>query len=63
MQGCQAITAQKLSPLVLSVVRPGDVLMIKGSLGSKTNLIVEDFLKLECDLSDISPMRQTVNGK
>jgi UDP-N-acetylmuramoyl-tripeptide--D-alanyl-D-alanine ligase len=50
MQGCNSINPLKLSPLVRSIVRPGDVLMIKGSLGSKTGLIVDDFLKLECDL-------------
>ena len=63
MQGCHAANVQKLSLLVRSVVRPGDVLMIKGSLRSRTNLIVEDFLKLECDLGDDVQMQHIVNGK
>ena len=63
MQGSLAITAQKLSPLVRSVILPGDVLIIKGSLGSKIGLIVEDLLKLECDLGDATPKHHMVNGK
>jgi UDP-N-acetylmuramoyl-tripeptide--D-alanyl-D-alanine ligase len=63
MRGSQAITAQKLSLLIRSDVRPGDVLMIKGSLGSKTDSIVEDFLKLESALSVDTPMCQMVSGK
>ncbi len=63
MQGFHAMTAQELSPLVHSVIRSGDVVMIKGSLGSKTNLIVEDFLKLECGLFDSAPKQQIASGK
>ena len=63
MRGYHAINAQKLSSLVLSVVRPGDVLMIKGSLGSKMGLIVQDLLKLECGLGNDTPIRHMVSGK
>jgi UDP-N-acetylmuramoyl-tripeptide--D-alanyl-D-alanine ligase len=61
MRGCYTLNAQKISPLVLSVVHPGDVLMIKGSLGSNVGLIVQDFLKLECDLDDDKPTRQMLS--
>ena len=46
IRGGHAFTADKLSPLVRSVVRPGDVVMVKGSLGSQTGKIVNDLLHL-----------------
>ena len=62
MRGGHASTAQKLSSLVRSVFRPGDVVTIKGSLGSEVGLIVDELLKLECDLGAYTPLRHMVNG-
>jgi UDP-N-acetylmuramoyl-tripeptide--D-alanyl-D-alanine ligase len=38
--------SQKLSPLVIEFLKPGDVVLVKGSFGSKTGLIVKDILKM-----------------
>jgi UDP-N-acetylmuramoyl-tripeptide--D-alanyl-D-alanine ligase len=62
MRGGHATTSQKLLPMVRSVIRPGDVLTIKGSLGSKTGLIVDELLKLECDLGRDTPSRHMAHG-
>ena len=62
MRGGHAVTAQKLLPLVRSVVRPGDVVTVKGSLGSRTGLIVDDLLKLECGLNNDVQNPHVVNG-
>ncbi len=45
MRGGHAMTSQNLSPLVTSAVRPDDIVMVKGSLGSKTGMIVDDLLE------------------
>lgn len=47
MRAGHANSAQKISPLLRSVVRPSDVVLVKGSNGSHTGLIVDDLLKLE----------------
>lgn len=41
MRGAQAADSESLKPLVVQAVRPGDVVMIKGSLGSRMAPIVE----------------------
>ncbi len=46
-QGGAAGTAQALSPLVQSALRAGDVVLVKGSAGSRTGLIVRDLLALD----------------
>jgi len=46
MRGGHAMTADKLLPLLLDAVRPGDVVSIKGSLGSNTGRIVSKLLEL-----------------
>jgi len=60
MRGGHAMTTAKLSPLVTAAVRPGDVVSVKGSLGSRTGLIVSDLLAL----GDISQEHEpiVVNG-
>lgn len=47
MRGGHASAANQLTPMLRSVIRPSDVVMVKGSNGSRTGLIVEDLLKLE----------------
>jgi len=46
-RGAQAGTAAELSPLVLRALRTGDVVLVKGSAGSRTGLIVRDLLALD----------------
>ena len=46
MLGGHCNIARSLSPLLRSVIRPGDIVMVKGSHGSHTGIIVEDLLKL-----------------
>ena len=41
MRGGHAETSSKLAPLVTSAVRDGDVVLVKGSFGSKMNVVVE----------------------
>jgi len=60
MRGGHAMTTAKLSPLVISAVRPGDVVCVKGSLGSRTGLIVSDLLALGNHSQDAEP--KVVNG-
>jgi UDP-N-acetylmuramoyl-tripeptide--D-alanyl-D-alanine ligase len=43
--GGHAATSPELAPLVAAAVRPGDVLMVKGSLGSRMAVIVKHLLK------------------
>ncbi len=45
MRGGSAATAEELAPLVLAAVRPGDVVTVKGSLGSRTGKIVRALLE------------------
>lgn len=44
MRGGHAETAEALIPLATAAVRAGDVVMVKGSAGSRTNLIVRALL-------------------
>ena len=46
-RGAQAGTAAELSPLVSRALRTGDVVLVKGSAGSRTGLIVRDLLALD----------------
>ncbi|MBT6093392.1 MAG: UDP-N-acetylmuramoylalanyl-D-glutamyl-2,6-diaminopimelate--D-alanyl-D-alanine ligase [Rhodospirillaceae bacterium] len=41
MRAGHATTADALAPMVTAFIRPGDVVMVKGSLGSRTGQIVE----------------------
>ena len=62
MRGGHASMTQKLAPIVSAAVRPGDVVMVKGSLGSRTGLIVEALLGLSRDM-DEDNTRCAVNGE
>jgi len=59
MRGGHAADAETLSPLVLAAVGPGDVVMVKGSAGSRTGLIVQALLGLG---AGGAPHHRTVNG-
>jgi len=61
MRGGHAADAEALLPLVLAAVAPGDVVMVKGSAGSHTGLIVQALLGLGV-AGDDAP-RRTVNGR
>lgn len=40
MRGAHAADSAALAPLVAEVARPGDVILVKGSLGSRMQLVV-----------------------
>jgi UDP-N-acetylmuramoyl-tripeptide--D-alanyl-D-alanine ligase len=44
MRGAHAVDAATLAPLVKSSIRPGDVVLVKGSLGSRMAIVVEALL-------------------
>jgi UDP-N-acetylmuramoyl-tripeptide--D-alanyl-D-alanine ligase len=60
IRGGHAMTTQKLSPLVTAAIRPGDVVTVKGSLGSNTSLVVDDLLEMQN--RNAGPQLKTVNG-
>jgi len=60
MRGGHAATSERLAPMVLSAVRPGDVVTVKGSAGSRMNVIVRALLNLDCGSG---PDRRMVNGE
>jgi UDP-N-acetylmuramoyl-tripeptide--D-alanyl-D-alanine ligase len=62
MRGGHAVDTEALLPLVLVAVRPGDVVTVKGSAGSRTGLIVQALLGLGANGGD-APRRRTVNGE
>jgi len=45
-RGGHAMTARQLAPLVIAALKPGDVVSVKGSLGSKTGIIVSQLLNM-----------------
>ncbi len=47
LRGGRADTSSDLSPMVAAALRDGDVVLVKGSAGSKTGLIVRDLLALD----------------
>jgi UDP-N-acetylmuramoyl-tripeptide--D-alanyl-D-alanine ligase len=59
-RGGHAVTAGKLLPLVISKIRPGDIITVKGSAGSKTGVIVEGLLDM--GMSDDRHESKIVNG-
>ena len=62
MRGGHAASAEKLAALVVSSVRPGDVVMVKGSAGSRTGQIVRALRAL--DTGDVGYVtRRVVNGE
>ncbi len=60
MRGGHSISPDKLAMVVSSAVRAGDVVMVKGSLGSRVGLIVEALLSL--DQSQVTDGPAVVNG-
>lgn len=60
MRGGHAMTSQKLSPLVTGAIRPGDIISVKGSLGSKMKVIVSDLMDM--GNRDAHVESQIVNG-
>lgn len=61
MRGGHAEDSQSLAPMVVAAAGPGDIVMIKGSAGSRTSLIV-DALKALGSNGD-RPPQQAVNGQ
>jgi UDP-N-acetylmuramoyl-tripeptide--D-alanyl-D-alanine ligase len=60
MRGGHAISSELLLPMVNETIRAGDVVVVKGSAGSKTGIIVDALLELDQHASG-SPKR-VVNG-
>ncbi len=48
MRGGHAATSELLSPMVTAAVRPGDVVSVKGSAGSRMGVIVDALLGMDC---------------
>jgi len=46
MRGGHAADSRALAPIVTAATRPGDVVMVKGSAGSRTGLIVNALREL-----------------
>lgn len=60
-RGAHAATAESLVPLVAAAVRADDVIMVKGSAGSRTGVIVQALLELaESGTKDAA--KRAVNG-
>jgi UDP-N-acetylmuramoyl-tripeptide--D-alanyl-D-alanine ligase len=55
LRGGRADTSSDLSPMVTRALRDGDVVLVKGSAGSKTGLIVRDLLALDPRHATASP--------
>ncbi len=60
MRGGHSISPDKLSMVVSSAVRPGDVVMVKGSLGSRIGAVVDALLAL--DTTEQSNSSPTLGG-
>ena len=58
LRGAHFNDSASLSPAVLEAVRPGDILLVKGSLGSRMGPIVEALKAL-----DAGGLSRAVNGQ
>ena len=56
MRGAHAADSSALCPLLTEAVRPGDLLLVKGSLGSRMRVIIDALLDLN------QPPAQAANG-
>ena len=56
--GTHAADSEALAPLVLDALVPGDLIMVKGSLGSRMGLVVDALLRGAA----VPPSRRVVNG-
>ncbi len=57
MRGGHAADSQMLAPMVTAAVRPGDVIVVKGSAATRTGLIVRALLNLDSDDDEGAPKR------
>ncbi len=62
MRGGHASTADALTPMVTAFVQPGDVVMVKSSLGSRTGQIVEALKNISDNAADGDAPPRVVNG-
>jgi len=64
MQGGHAGNSELLVPVVRSAVRAGDAVSIKGSAGSKMNVVVQALLALDVnmDANNVGDAPLVVNG-
>ena len=62
MRGGHAETSDKLAPLVASAVRPGDVVLIKGSFGSRMGAVV-DALRSLGESHAVGDQNRVANGE
>jgi len=64
LRGGHAKDSESLIPAVLETVRPGDVVLVKGSLGTRMAPIVAALLALEnADVKDADRPQRRANGK
>lgn len=59
-RGAHAPDTTALAPIVAGAVRPGDVVLVKGSLGSRMSVIVDALVAL--DQSDQPALQRAANG-
>ena len=61
MRAGHSVDSETLAPMVTAAIRPGDVVMVKGSAGSRTAKVVEALLALSAD-GGTGPSKLLVNG-
>jgi len=62
-RGTYAADSQAIIPAVLAAVRPGDVILVKGSLGTRMAPIVEALLHLDLGADRGSTRTRAANGR
>lgn len=62
LRGSHASNSQGLAPLVAAAVEPGDVVMVKGSAGSRMGLVVRALKDLDIGSDGRAGELRTVNG-
>ena len=63
MRGGHAVDSASLVPLVTAAVRPGDVVTVKGSAGSRMGLIVEALRALDVGEAGATSAKRVANGE